>query len=84
MSKKFIFSAVALMAFSFAGMANEIEEKKEEPNLSFKIKIKPCLAILVEAHNGFVGTGMDDALAWELAGLIYNDYVENGKCGSVY
>ena len=30
MSKKFIFSAVALMAFSFAGMANEIEEKKEE------------------------------------------------------
>ena len=30
MSKKFIFSAVALMAFSFAGMANEIEEKKVE------------------------------------------------------
>ena len=29
MSKKFIFSAVALMAFSFAGMANEIEEKKK-------------------------------------------------------
>ena len=28
MSKKFIFSAVALMAFSFAGMANEIEETK--------------------------------------------------------
>ena len=26
--KKFIFSAVALMAFSFAGMANEIEEQK--------------------------------------------------------
>ena len=28
--KKFIFSAVALMAFSFAGMANEIEETKVE------------------------------------------------------
>jgi len=27
--KKMIFSAVALVAFSFAGMANEIEEKKE-------------------------------------------------------
>ncbi len=26
--KKMIFSAVALVAFSFAGMANEIEEKK--------------------------------------------------------
>ena len=29
-SKKFIFSAVAIMAFSFAGMANEIEETKVE------------------------------------------------------
>ena len=28
--KKMIFSAVALVAFSFAGMANEIEEKKVE------------------------------------------------------
>jgi hypothetical protein len=28
--KKFMFSAVALVAFSFAGMANEIEEKKVE------------------------------------------------------
>ena len=28
--KKMIFSAVALVAFSFAGMANEIEEKRVE------------------------------------------------------
>ncbi len=28
--QKMIFSAVALVAFSFAGMANEIEEKKVE------------------------------------------------------
>jgi hypothetical protein len=28
--KKMIFSAVALIAFSFAGVANEIEEKKVE------------------------------------------------------
>ena len=28
--KKMIFSAVALVVFSFAGMANEIEEKKVE------------------------------------------------------
>ena len=28
--QKMIFSAVALVAFSFAGMANEIEEKKIE------------------------------------------------------
>ncbi len=31
--KKFIFSAVALMAFSFAGMANDIEETKSENQL---------------------------------------------------
>jgi hypothetical protein len=29
-SKKMIFSAVALVAFSVSGMANEIEEKKVE------------------------------------------------------
>ena len=28
--KKVFFSAIALVAFSFAGMANEIEEKKTE------------------------------------------------------
>ena len=41
MSKKFIFSAVALMAFSFAGMANEIEEKKVEKTT---VKEKDCAA----------------------------------------
>ena len=33
MSKKFIFSAVALMAFSFAGMANEIAETEVDDTI---------------------------------------------------
>ena len=81
--KKVFFSAVALLAFSVSGMANEIEEKKVEINVNSTEKMKPCLAILVEAHDAFVNTGADDTLAWELAGLIYNDYVENGKFGYV-
>ena len=36
--RKMIFSAVALVAFSFAGMANEIEEKKVETTLG----LTPC------------------------------------------
>ena len=30
--KKMIFSAIALVAFSFAGMANEVKEKKVKKN----------------------------------------------------
>ena len=48
--KKLIFSAVALVAFSFAGMANEIEEKKVEVKTiqiekfeNKPIKIDDCL-----------------------------------------
>ena len=38
--KKMIFSAVALVAFSFAGMANEIEEKKVEVKPETKKELK--------------------------------------------
>lgn len=78
--KKVFFSVVALVSFSFAGMANEIEEKKVET----EIKLQPCLSVLIEAHDAFVNEGMDDSLAWEWAGLIYNDYKANGKCGFAY
>ena len=39
--KKMIFSAVALVAFSFAGMANEVKEKKGEvkPTETKKVEI---------------------------------------------
>lgn len=41
--KKMIFSAVALIAFSFAGMANQIEEKKvEEKKVEKKIIVTDC------------------------------------------
>ena len=36
--QKMIFSVIALVAFSFAGMANEIEEKKVEVKSNKKVK----------------------------------------------
>ncbi len=46
-----IFSAVALVAFSFAGMANEIEEKKVE-NEKVKI-VKKTLTEPTEFDKGY-------------------------------
>ena len=43
-----IFSAVALVAFSFAGMANEVKEKKEEAK---KVVKKDCVAMAILALN---------------------------------
>ena len=57
MSKKFIFSAVALMAFSFAGMANEIEEKKVEVE---KIKIE-AVKLVAKVDDPCVQTSFDAA-----------------------
>ena len=43
--KKMIFSAIALIALSFAGMANEIEEKKIEVELKIKKENNPDLVV---------------------------------------
>lgn len=74
-----VFSVAALVAFSFAGMANnEVKEVEKNEDL---LKCRPCIAILLEAHDGFVNlVGMDDATAWESAFLIYQDYIDNGRC----
>jgi hypothetical protein len=47
-SKKIIFSAVALVAFSFAGMANEIKEKKEVENA---VVITDCFSEAIDYLN---------------------------------
>jgi hypothetical protein len=53
--KKMIFSAVALIAFSFAGMANEIEEKKIEVELKIKKENKEVVkANCVEVANALM------------------------------
>ena len=59
--KKMIFSAVALVAFSFAGMANEIEEKRVEKESIVKekgVKIivtieDPCVQFSFDALDSY-------------------------------
>ncbi len=75
MSKKFIFSAVALMAFSFAGMANEIEENKvEQKSIRF---IDACAIVATiathvanEEHSNATGNDWD---SWTVD-FVYNTY----------
>ena len=53
--KKMIFSAVALVAFSFAGMANEVEEKKVEVKPETKKEDKVIVkANCVEVANALM------------------------------
>ena len=60
--KKMIFSAVALVAFSFAGMANEIEEEKIETK-TLKLSCATIAAIQTmvasEAHCNETGNDWD-------------------------
>jgi hypothetical protein len=70
--KKMIFSAVALVAFSFAGMANEIEEKKVEvetiemetvdqvKETSLEIN---CMAIAIDTYNSARKNGANESQA---------------------
>ena len=70
--KKMIFSAVALVAFSFAGMANEVKEKKGEVKPTEtkkveKIKVKTnCAIAYLEDFERLENLG----LTFEAAGAI--------------
>ncbi len=64
MSKKFIFSAVALMAFSFAGMANE--EVKEMSLLE-----ENCSATYVAEKTCWIAEGKTEKEATILARKAY-------------
>jgi len=50
--KKMIFSAIALVAFSFAGMANEVKEEKAERN---------CIQEAIDAMNEARTLGLEEA-----------------------
>ncbi|MCU0350458.1 MAG: hypothetical protein MUF43_06440 [Flavobacterium sp.] len=71
--KKIMFSAVALVAFSFAGMANEIEEKKIE-EFTLNQNQPGCLKYAVRNANKVlsVAPDMDD----EEFNDIYNSLLE--------
>lgn len=66
--KKMIFSAVALVAFSFAGMANEIEEKKVET----VEMVKDCCAVSDAAFDSAVDAGIHWSKAQFIALAAYN------------
>ena len=67
--KKTLFSAVALVAFSFAGMANEVKEKKVETKKVEKIETSVkvnCLAIAIDTYNSAVNNGANETQAVKL------------------
>lgn len=61
MSKKFIFSAVALMAFSFAGMANSGVKKKKENQKEKKVEVvekaADCRLSKFQAYSSAIAAG---------------------------
>ena len=74
--QKMIFSAVALVAFSFAGMANEIEEKKVEVKPETKKEAKVvlkvnCGTIKQLAYNLAISEGADDCTAEYYSDIVY-------------
>ena len=83
--KKFMFSAVALVAFSFAGMANEIEEKKvvEEKTTTVIEKVEeisdtPC-ADAAGALQDFMMEHMNLTFsqAWRLSEIAFQHCIRN-------
>ena len=63
--QKMIFSAVALVAFSFAGMANESKEKKVEVE-------RDCCAVSDAAFDKARNEGHDSIAASNIALAVYN------------
>lgn len=73
--KKVFFSAVALVAFSFAGMANEIEEKKVEVK---KVEVETlkgdnCSTIRTLAYNLWISEGYSTQYAVIASNIAYNN-----------
>ncbi len=71
--KKVFFSAVALVAFSFVGMANEIEEKKavqinpENNSVQIEDEEKSCGQIYLEDFERYESIGLTFEAASDFA-----------------
>ncbi len=88
--KKFMFSAVALVAFSFSGLASDIEEKKieietyldffqiDEMETSEVISsdLANCFDYAIIVYHGTIKRGKDPEYAIELAEWAFNDCME--------
>lgn len=73
--QKMIFSAVALVAFSFAGMANEIEEKKIELKpieKEYANILKPCYAVYLDTYQSAIDNGANETQAGNVAWAAYS------------
>lgn len=66
--KKMIFSAVALVAFSFAGMANEIEETKVE---NVETTSTGCHSVYLDTYQAAIDNGASDSQAANVAWAAY-------------
>ena len=65
--KKFIFSAVAMVAFVGSSMANcEFEKQKELLTIE-----NPCKATFSNALSYAYSQGADDDMAWQYASVAY-------------
>jgi hypothetical protein len=85
--KKMIFSAVALVAFSFAGMANEIEEKKvkiETVEMETVNQVKEtsdginginCAGIAIDTYNSAIWNGANEKQATKLMTKVFIECV---------
>jgi len=77
--KKMIFSAVALVAFSFAGMANEVDNNKNKKTTTKIEKEKTlydCLRLAGEVYGKLKNILPDDE-AVDNAMAYYQDCVDN-------
>lgn len=75
--KKFMFSAVALVAFSFAGMASEVEEAPEKV-FNGGTKMDICAQRSNQAYQQALLISGDEDLATNVAVLVTLDCLING------
>ena len=71
--KKMIFSAIALIAFSFAGMANEIEEKKVE---NIETTSTGCHSVYLDTYQSAKDNGANETQAGKVAWDAYKSCTE--------
>ena len=66
--QKMIFSVIALVAFSFAGMANEIEEKKVQ---NIETTSTGCHSVYLDTYQSAKDNGANDTQAGNVAWAAY-------------
>ena len=79
--KKVFFSAIALLAFSFAGMANEIEEKKVEVE-TLGVDCNRYARASIVAETYYYGSPLSQSEFNEAYSFYYNTCTEANRVGA--